>query len=153
MAASAYFELRQRRVELMQMHKYEGLALLETIKKSAANSIASQSETKDQIAERLFNNARLLREIEVHRPLSHLWLKNMAAPNHLFRINVFDARGVKVVSSVGNEAHKASNKYQPRVFFQPILDGKVQEIDIGLKEARHFKGKRYAVAVNAIMAV
>ena len=55
MASSTYFELRQHRLELMQMHEYEGLALLEIIKQSAANSIASQSEIKAQIAERLFH--------------------------------------------------------------------------------------------------
>ena len=148
MAFSAYFELRQRRLELMQMHEYEGLALLEIIKQSAANSIASQSEIKTQIAERLFNNARLLREIEIHQPLTQSWLQDVATRNNLYRINVFNADGVKVSSSVAHETHSTKSKYHPRFFFQPILDGKVNEIDIGLKEARHFRGKRYAVAVK-----
>ena len=130
------------------MHEYEGLALLEIIKQSAANSIASQAAIKEQIAERLFSNARWLREIEIHQPLTHSLLRDVAAQNNLYRINVFNADGAKVASSVGHDTHTAKSKYRPSVFFQPILDGKVQEIDIGLKEARHFKGKRYAVAVK-----
>ncbi|BBO71311.1 hypothetical protein DSCA_52410 [Desulfosarcina alkanivorans] len=148
MAVSAYFEFRQRRLELMQMHKYEGLALLETIKQSIANSIASQSESKEQIAERLFNNARLLREIEIHQPLTHSRLKDIAARNNLYRINVFNSKGDKVASNVKHDTHNARERHRPSAFFQPILDGKVQEIDIGLKQARHYKGKRYAVAVK-----
>ena len=89
MAFSAYFELRQRRVELMQMHEYEGLALLEIIKQSAANSIASQSAIKEQIAEKLFSKARWLREIEIHQPLTHSLLRDVAAQNNLYRISNF----------------------------------------------------------------
>ena len=151
LASSTYFELRQHRLELMRMHEYEGLALMEIIKQSAANSIASQSEIKDQIAERLFNNARWLREVEIHQRLTHSLLQGFTAQNNLYRINVFNADGAKIASSVGHDTHTAKSKYRPSVFFQPILDGEVQEIDIGLKEARHLKGDRYAVAVKRHM--
>lgn len=147
MISSAYFELRQSRIDLIQMHEYEGLALLEIIKQSAANSILSQSEIKNQIAERLFNNARLLREIEKYQPLTDALLEDVADKNDLYRINVFDAEGIKVASSV-RDFHDGVSKYRPKVFFQPILDGEAEEINIGMKEARQIEGQRYAVAVK-----
>ncbi len=147
MILSTFFELRQSRLELIQMHEYEGLSLLEIIKQSATNSILSQTEIQQQIAERLSNNARLLQELEKHQPLTHALLKNFASRNNLYRINVFDAEGNKIESSV-LEPHKGKGKYRPEQFFQPILDGKTQEIDIGLKQARHLEEQRYAVAVK-----
>lgn len=103
LASSTYFELRQHRLELMRMHEYEGLALLKIIKQSAANSIASQSEIKDQITERLFNNARWLREVETHQRLTHSLLRDFAAQNNLYRINVFNADSVQSRSTRFND--------------------------------------------------
>jgi PAS domain S-box-containing protein len=147
MIASAVFELRQSRRDLIQMHQYEGLALLEIIQKSAANSMASQAEIRNQLAERLANNARLLRELERYQPLTPSLLQKVATGNKLYRINVFDAQGNKIASN-GLEQQHGTGKYQPEVFFQPILDGAADELDIGLKEARHIAGQRYAVAVR-----
>jgi len=149
MISSTYFELRQSRIELIQMHEYEGLALLEIIRQSTANSILSQTEIKEQIAERLLNNARLLREMEKYHPLTNDLLEDVADQNNLYRINVFDENGNKVASNV-SELHGGVSKYRPKVFFQPILDGKVEEINIGMKEARQLEGQRYAVAVKRV---
>lgn len=147
MLASVFFELRQSRFDLIEIHQYEGLALLDIIKRSAINSIASQSEIQDQLTERLFNNARLLAEIERHQPLTDSMLQDFAVRNNLYRINVFDETGIKIASNVF-EPHNGKSKYQPKTFFQPILDGKLDEIDIGLKEARNIEGQRFAVAVK-----
>ncbi len=147
MILSTYFELRQSRIELIQMHEYEGLSLLEVIKQSATNSILSQTEIQQQIAERLSNNAHLLRELEKHQPLTHSLLRDFATKNNLYRINVFDLNGNKIESSV-LDPHQGKGKYRPELFFQAILDGEKEEIDIGLKQARHLEGQRYAVALK-----
>lgn len=153
-SASAYLELRQIRQDLMQVHIDEGRTLLETIKHSASNSIEAQMEVEDQLAERLFNNARLLRELEKQneqnkqKTLTSAQLRAFAAENNLYRINIFDPSGRKVVSNAVESMAEGAARHQPRQFFQPILDGEVSEIDIGLKQARFLEGDRYAVAVR-----
>ncbi|OQY30049.1 MAG: hypothetical protein B6244_01970 [Candidatus Cloacimonetes bacterium 4572_55] len=147
-ATSAYFELQQSRAELIQIHVDEGIALLETIRHSATTSLLSQVEIEDLMVERLFNNARAVREIERYHPLDMQFLQSFAEKNHLYRINIFDNNGKKILSSCIDEKHYEEGKHQPKEYFQSILDGSVEEIEIGLKSARLTEGKRYAVAVK-----
>lgn len=150
MVISALVELRQSRRELEHLMTEEATSLIEAIAQSSINTILSNQEIEQLLAERLLNNAHLIAYLDSATALSAPQLAQFAATNSIFRINIFDQHGNKVLSSYAPHDEHAGlpPKHEPREFFQPILAGTADQIVIGLKEARVETGQRYAVAVK-----
>ncbi|MDZ7289674.1 MAG: ATP-binding protein [candidate division KSB1 bacterium] len=150
MFTSAIVELRQSRKELVHLMTEEATSLIEAITQSSINTILSSREIEQLLAERLLNNAYLIAQLDSATTLTSEHLAQFAAANNIFRINLFNRRGEKVLSSYAPHTEHAGlpEKYEPKDYFQPILDGKVDQLIIGLKEARFEPGQRYAVAVK-----
>lgn len=154
MVVSAIVELMQSRRELSHLMTEEATSLIEAIEQSSINTMISSQEIEQLLTERLLNNAHLIARLDSVTALSSRHLEQFAAANNIFRINIFNARGEKVLSSyLPHSGHTGlPAKYEPQGFFQPILDGKADQLVIGLKEARFEEGQRYAVAVKRLRA-
>jgi hypothetical protein len=150
MVTSALVELKQSRRELEHLMTEEANSLIEAIAQSGVNTILSNREIEQLLAERLLNNAHLISYLDSATVLSTAQLERFAETNNIFRVNIFDRRGNKILSSYAPHDEHAGmpSKYEPREYFQPILDGEATQIVIGLKEARVEAGQRYAVAVK-----
>jgi two-component system sensor histidine kinase HydH len=150
MIVSAVFELSQSKQELNQLMTEEASSLVETISMSSANTVMSNEEIEDLISQRLLSSARMTAYLDSIRALSQKDLETIAKENQVFRINIFDRNGDKVLSSlIPDSAHlNYPSKHEPKDFFGPILRGEKDEIIIGLKQARHEEGERFAVAVR-----
>ena len=150
MVGSAIVELRQSRAELYHVMEEEALSLVETIDRSSANNLLSMERIEDLLIERLLNNAMFIARLDSMSTLTGSDLARIASANHIFRINIFDRRGKKVLSNhVAEESHaQLPAKHTPGDFLQPILRGETDQLVIGLKEARVEEGQRYAVAVR-----
>ena len=149
MVTSAYFELQQGKQELYHILNEQSLALIETITESSVNTINSGFEIEDLITERLLNNARLIRDLDAAGILTRQKLINIGKENDLYRINIFDIKGNRILSNrIPEPGHihgeENINRYDE---IKPILDGTTDEVIIGLKEAEFSNEQRYAVAV------
>ena len=150
MIFSAVFELSQSKKELNRLMSEEAASLIETISMSSANTVLSNEEIENLISQRLLSTARMTAYLDSIRTLSQKDLEMIAKENDVFRINIFNREGNKVLSSfIPDSTHlNAPSKHEPKEFFEPILKGEKDEIVIGLKEARHEEGERFAVAVR-----
>ena len=150
MVGSAIIELRQSRAELYHVMEEEALPLVETIDRSSANNLLSMERIENLLVERLLNNAMFIARLDSMSTLSGNDLTEFAGANHIFRINIFDRHGNKVLSNhIAEESHaQLPEKHTPRDFLEPILNGETDQLVIGLKEARVEEGQRYAVAVR-----
>ena len=150
MVTSAIIELRQSRSELYHVMEEEALSLVETIELSSANNLLSMEHIEDLLTERLLNNAFFIARLDSIGLLATSDLRTIAMTNHIFRINIFDRHGNKVLSSYSQkEEHSGlSPKYAVTEVLKPILRGELRQLVIGLKEARFDEGQRYAVAVR-----
>ena len=149
MITSAYFELKQGKEELYHILNEQSLALIETITESSVNTINTGFEIEDLITERLLNNARLIKDLDASGSLTRQNLIDIGKANNLYRINVFNSRGNRVLSNrIPEPGHDHGeeniNRYSE---IEPILNGSIAELIIGLKEAAFNEGQRYAVAV------
>jgi len=77
-------------------------------------------------------------------------LINIGKENHLYRINIFDKQGNRILSNrIPEKGHihpeGIVNRYKE---LEPILSRETNELIIGLKTASFSKEKRYAVAVS-----
>ncbi len=149
MITSAYLELKQGKEELYHILNEQSLALIETITESSVNTINSGFEIEDLITERLLNNARLIRDLDASGSLTRRKMIEIGKANDLYRINIFNRSGDRVLSNRvpepdHNHGEENINRYSE---IAPILNGSTDELIIGLKEAEFNEGQRYAVAV------
>ncbi len=150
MISTAVIELRQSREELYHLMHEEALALAETIDRSGANNLLSMDKIEDLLAERLLDNAAYIARLDSAGLLRSGDLAGYATKHHLYRINIFNRRGVKVMSSHSSSVLHSTlpERFSPVDILSPILQGNAAQLVIGLKEARVEEGQRYAVAVR-----
>lgn len=150
MITSAYFKLKQGKSELYHILNEQSRALIETITESSVNTINSGFEIEDLITKRLLDNARLIRDLDEKGNLSQQQLIKIGKANDLYRINIFDKKGNRILSNrIPEPGHTHGeeniNRYEE---LEPLLNGSSEELVIGLKEAEFNAGQRYAVAVR-----
>jgi len=150
MIVSAFIELQQSKDEIFHLLKEQSASLIEIVNQSSINALNSSEEIEYLIAERLFNNARLIRKLDSLNLLSQKKLIEIGKENSLFRINIFDKDGTRVLSNrIPEKDHLHSEENVNRSEeLKPILEDGLDEYIIGLKEAEFTNEKRFAVAVS-----
>ena len=150
MFGSAYLELRQSRSELLHVLQEHSFSLAETIERGSANVVLSTEQIEHQLSARLLNNAYYIARLDSLNLLTRHDLQTFAAANDIYRINIFDRHGEKVLGSHEPLPHVPAmgDKFSPREILKPILAGAQKSLILGLKRARFEEGERYAVAIR-----
>ena len=149
MIISAFIELRQSKAEILHLLTEQSSSLIETVSQSSINALNSSEEIENLLTKRLINNARLIRALDSLNILTHQKLVEIGKENSLYRINVFNKDGTRVLSNRIPEAdhtHGEENINRAEEL-APILKDGLDEYVIGLKEAEFKDGQRFAVAV------
>lgn len=145
---TAFYELSRQKREVEHLMHEEATVLIESLSLGAENAILAYNEIKDQLAQRLMNNLRLLDQLDVRQPLTQPELNEISKQNQLYRINIFNKNGVKVASS-HDEVHEGIEPlYDPQDELQPILAGGADSLVVGFKRSRFEQGMRFAVAIR-----
>lgn len=149
MLSSSYIELNQSKKEIFQLLYEHSSTLLESIIQSSKNTLNTSFEIEDLIADRLLDNARMIKRLDAVKSLSKDELIKIARENNLYRINIFDEKGNRILSNrVPEPGHIHGedniNRYEE---LKAILEKKSDEIIIGLKTAEFSDEERFAVAV------
>ncbi len=149
MIVSAFIELQQSKDEILHLLKEQSASLIETVNQSSINALNSSEEIEFLIVERLFNNARLVRKLDSLNLLTQQKLIEIGKENSLFRINIFNKDGMRVLSNrIPEKDHlHGEEKINRSDELAPILLGGLNEYVIGLKEAEFIEEQRFAVAV------
>jgi len=148
MIASTFYEYNLNKKEIYQILNEYANSMIHTVSMSSANSIISDREMESLLAQHLLSAAKNTARVDSLGYLSNDALIRLAEENDVFRINVFDKGGNRVMSSNIHDVHTGSvQKYSQIDYIDPILHGQKREMIIGLKEARMEKGNRFAVAV------
>lgn len=150
MFISAYIELNQSKRDIFQLLYQHSSALIESIIQSSDNTLNASFEIEDLITERLLNNAQLIKKLDEVNRISEDELIRIGQENNLFRINIFDKTGNRILSNrIPEPDHDFSEENISRSDrLAPILSGETDELVIGLKHAEFIKGERFAVAVS-----
>jgi two-component system, NtrC family, sensor histidine kinase HydH len=150
MVVGSYQRSQQSEVEIHSVLEEEAYSLIETIDHSSMNIILSSDEIERQITGRLLTAGRLIARLDSAGFLQPWDLKRIAEENKIFRINIFDRRGRRVLSNhVPDAAHQTlMQRGSPQETLKPLFQGKVDQLIIGTKKARFEPGERFAVAVR-----
>jgi two-component system sensor histidine kinase HydH len=152
MIVSSYIELEQSKQEIFLLLNEESKSLTETISLSSINALNSSIQLESLITGRLLNNAYLIKKLDSLHLLTQNKLIEIARENDLFRINIFDKNGDRILSNrIPEPDHihgpDAINRYDE---LSPILNGETDELIIGLKGAEFSNEQRFAVAVARV---
>lgn len=150
MITSAYFELSESKKDIFRVLSKQSNSLIETVSFSSINALNSSEEIENLIGQRLLNNAYQIKRLDSLNLLTKNVLKQISKENDLFRINIFDKLGKQILSNREQQKdhlhpERPINRYGE---LKPILKGEEKEMIIGLHNALHEKGERYAVAVS-----
>lgn len=149
MLISSYIELNQSKKEIFKLLYDHSSTLLESIIQGSTNTLNSSFEIEDLIANRLLDNARMIKRLDDGRSITKKELIDISKENNLYRVNIFDNKGNRVLSNrIPEPSHihgeENINRYQE---LKPILDKETNELIIGLKKAEFANEERFAVAV------
>lgn len=149
MIISSYIELNQSKKEIFQLLYDHSSTLLESVVQSSSNTLNSSFEIEDLIAQRLLDNARMIKRLDAVKSLSRDELIKISEENALYRINVFDSNGDRILTNrIPEPGHihgeENINRYDE---LKPILANITDELIIGLKNAEFSDEERFAVAV------
>lgn len=149
MITSAYFELSESKKEIFRLLSEQSSSLIKTISFSSINTLNSSYEIENLLTQRLLDNARLIRSLDSAKLITRAKLIRIGEENRLFRINIFDSRGNRVLTNripVPGHDHPEGkvNRYEE---LMPILTGRAQQLILGLHPAQHSEEERFAVAV------
>ena len=140
MIVSALVELNQSKRELTDLMREQAHTLSENILIASRNSLLSNIVVENLIEERLLNNANIIRQYYDQGKVSNHFLEQFARENDLYRINIFNAKGIKIFSSHRQEHFDRSTDQEPEDILSPIFSGRQDTLIIGLKAARFDQG-------------
>ena len=149
MIGSAFIELEQSKSEILHLLNEQSNSLIGTVVQSSINALNSSEEIENLVAERLFNNASLIRSLDSLNLLTHKKLVEIGKENDLYRINIFEKNGNRILSNRVPEPdhpHGEENVNRSEEL-KPILKNGLNRFVIGLKEAEYVDEQRFAVAI------
>lgn len=149
MIVSSYIELKQSKKEIFQLLFEHSSTLLESIIQSSKNTLNSSFEIENLITDRLLDNARLVKKLDSLNSLNRDELIKLGNENNLYRINIFDSRGNRVLTNrIPEPGHlHGEEKVNRYTELSAILNNEADELIIGLKTAEFTDEERFAVAV------
>jgi len=121
--------------------------LLESLLKSSDNALISYNQFEEEITKRLLNNAVLIKTMYEKGLISNSFLKDIAAKNNIYRINIFNKNGRKIFTS-HTQIHEFNEDIKAPVNLKPIFEQETDTLIIGIKSARLESGKRFTVAIS-----
>lgn len=92
---SAYGLSESRRLqrELLRQAEAKGMALAEAMEASAKNAILGNSLLEEMVSQRLLDNARLIDQLLLLRPVDRAFLQEISAMNRLQKVELLDRDG------------------------------------------------------------
>jgi signal transduction histidine kinase len=141
---SAFLELRSTRRELTKALHEQAQTVLSLAERGLDNAAISYSFVESLLEARLLDNARLIEKLDRLDHLTDESIVAIAQENDLYRINVFDKQGHRVLSSYPSPGQSPVNA--PRRLLQPVLSDSSDELILGFRQRMFGAGENFAVA-------
>ncbi|HPG39191.1 MAG TPA: ATP-binding protein [bacterium] len=142
-------EIREGKKELLHVMTEQSQAMMMALQKGTENAVTSFNLVEDLLAEKLLSNARLIERLDYEKKLNRQDIDEIARENNIFRINVFDAKGNRILSNapglgLGRGNRNAGNSQEH--LLELLNDKDNDELVIGFRASRFGIGDRFAVA-------
>lgn len=148
-------QLRREKIEMYHLLQHQGEALVQSLEIAWHNAIVSDSLVRQQIAERLLDNAYLIDRIMSQSGENPVILKQIVGDTNLFRVIITDAVGRFVLDSLAPSSSSPGfpapgtpiDPAQMLPMVNPILSGQKKQLFIGDEPNNPIQGDLLWVAV------
>jgi signal transduction histidine kinase len=160
-----YFEAQRLKQEFLRQTEDKGAALAKAMEASVRNAIVGNVLLEDLIGQRLLDNARLIDQLLVARPVDQALLKQISAMNRLQKIDLLDQQGqpwdLGALQASMATARDGKDVSQPREPMQTVVWGKrwqlpkqtdknkTVEAPARIKQKEFWTGSAFGAAVGA----
>lgn len=144
---SAFIEYNQSKKEIYKLMEEQSHTLLDAILISSQNAIKSYEQIKNEINERLLNNALLIKHLFDNNYLTNQKLNEIAKENNLFRINIFSRNGVRLLSSHEPTSFEQNFQKNSKKILKEIFNNEADTLQIGIRESQQSNSYKYVIAV------
>jgi signal transduction histidine kinase len=154
LALVVWLDFQATRSELLRLLRDQAASLRGTVAAAARSNREAGRLAEEQLAARLLDNARLLRELDAHGVLDDAELREVVERHGLFRVNVYSAEGELVRQSGGphggGHGHGPGSGFGPGAagLVQRLLEGGEEEFVSELHTPRSGAGARIAAGVR-----
>ena len=143
LVVSALLDVFGARRELTHVMIQQAEALIAAIDAGSNKAVESYNLVEALTAERLLSTARLLEEMDYRGVLSEPLLTRTAQQNNIFRINVFNADGKKIMASFDGAK---SPRNAPPDLMAALRQPQNDELLMGFRRSQFNRGQRFAIA-------
>ena len=140
----ALLEIHSTEREMVHLLRDDSIAIITALREGSRNAAISFDRLQELEAGRLLSLARLVEELDYNEVLTPLSLQQIAEQNRVFRINLFDSTGRRVMSNMGGRRRTSA----PADLMELIEQEQNDELLIGFRSGRFGTGQRFAVAVR-----
>ena len=145
-----WYDYVSTRRELLGLLRDEAVALRETVAAAARSNRAAGAAAEGQLAARLLDNARFLRELDRRGTLTESALADVAERSRLFRVHVLSAQGEREAGGPpgGRRGGAGRGFGGGGVLAERLLRGEETELVTDVHASRGGQGERLAAGVR-----
>lgn len=143
-----WLDYRATRNELLGLLGTQAVSLREMVAAAARSNEAAAVAARNQVTERLLDNARLLAELDRRGALDEALLDRVAGTNRLFRAAVFAPDGSMEFSSGGRGQPPPGKGFGAASLLASLLSGEVTEAVSDIHPTRWGVGARLPAGVR-----
>ncbi len=146
-SSTALLHYKSRMEEIESMMHQESLLLIHFLTEGAETALIGYNEINDLITGGLADQLRLIEHMDNQKALTSEDLSEIAGKSGMYRITIIDRDGNRIAWNTPPGHTPLLRNCNPSSQLMPILSGKTEVLNLGIRESDSGKGSRLVVAV------
>lgn len=146
-SATAFLHYKARMQEIEKMMHEESTLLIHFLTEGAETALIGYNEINSLITGGLADQLRLIERMDSQKALTSENLTEIAGKSGMYRITIVDRNGKRIAWNTPPDHKPLLLNCDPSSQLMPILSGKTDLLNLGIRESESGKGPRLVVAV------
>lgn len=146
-SGTALYQYHSRKAELEHLLHEESSILIHALTDGTENALLGYRENSSLVTGGLVDQLRLIERMDRRKPLTSAELTEIAGGNSMYRITVIDRNGKRIAWNTPPDHTPEFQTCNPAAILEPLLTGKTDILNLGLRESTSGRGPRLVVAV------
>ena len=146
-STTAFLHYKSRMEEIENLMHEESSLLINFLTEGAETALIGYKEINGLVTGGLADQLRLIERMDTQKALSSDDLSEIAGKSGMYRITIFDRDGNRIAWNTPPDHNPLFQNCDPSSQLMPILSGKIEVLNLGIRESHSGKGPRLVVAV------
>ncbi len=146
-AATAFLHYKSRMEEIENLMHEESSLLVHFLTEGTETALIGYNEINALVTGGLADQLRLIERMDSQKALTSDDLSEIAGKSGMYRITIIDRDGKRIAWNTPSDHTPLLRNCDPSSQLMPILSGKTEVLNLGIRESDSGKGVRLVVAV------